>query len=87
VFDFLFEGLLRFMAKRYGFDTEYSYNIFDADEHFDVNLWVMTDNGSWKRVDYWSYACGIFEFQRSIAHARAAKKIKTLRALYDAEPI
>lgn len=81
------DNVISRQMSKYGFDTEYTYNAFHADEHYEVNLWRYTKKGNWKLVDYWSYACGIFPFERSIAHARAERRIKKLRLVYGAEPI
>ena len=72
---------------QFAFSTEYSYNVFHADEHFDVYFWRKNEHGAWVRQDYWSYACGIFPFQKALAHSLANKKIQKLRNLYDAVPI
>ena len=71
----------------FAFSTEYSYNIFHADEHSDVYLWQRNEHGAWVRKDYWSYSCGIFPFQKAIAHSLADKRIRKLRELYGAIPI
>ena len=76
-----------FVARRYFFDTSYSYNVFGADEHLNVRLWRENkDRSAAKCIDSWSFATGIFAWESAIATRRAERRILKLRAVYGAEP-
>lgn len=66
----------------YYFSTEYSYNVFGADEHLNVILWKLTSKG-YKRIDNWSYSTFML---KAIATRRAESRIMRLRNVYGAIP-
>jgi hypothetical protein len=73
------------MARKYAWSTDYSYNVFGANEHYEVTLYRLNSKGTkWKPVQTWSF--GTF-MMGSIAHARAEKRIQKLRRVYGAEAI
>lgn len=73
------------MARRYGFDTSYVYNVFGADEHLCVRLWKMNKSGTkWKFLHSWDYSTFL---SARVANRLAERRIAKLRAVYGAEPI
>jgi len=73
------------MARCYGWDTDYIYNVFGADEHLRVNLYKLSKSGKhWKPIASWTYSTFMAS---SIAHMRAERRIRKLRQTYNAEPI
>lgn len=72
------------MAKGdYYFSTEYSYNVFGADEHLNVVLW-KEGNKNYKRINTWSYSTFMMN---SLANRRAESRIKRLKNVYEAVPL
>lgn len=73
------------MARHYGWSTDYSYNCFDADEHYVVTLYRLNKKGTnWRMVEWWSYSTAL---SSRLAHRRAEGRIKRLREVYNAEAI
>jgi len=73
------------MGRRYGFDRDYTHNVFGADEHLRVTLFKLSKDGKrWVPVQDWSYSTFM---QERIANARAERRIKKLRSVYGAEAI
>jgi hypothetical protein len=68
--------------KRYWIDTNYSYNVFGADEHYVVYLMYGRKGEEMKTINYWSYSTFMKE---RLAHALAERKIRKLRLTYDAK--
>ena len=67
----------------YVWDTDYTYNVFNADEHFCVTLYRLTKKGHYKEVNTWSYST----FMKSrIAHAQGERRIRKLAQTYGAVP-
>ncbi|UDL16005.1 hypothetical protein QEH42_gp213 [Microbacterium phage Pumpernickel] len=70
---------------KYYYETDYIYNVFGADEHLVVSLWKETKNGKKvKWVAEWKWSTFLSD---SWAWSRAEKRIRKLRATYDAEPM
>lgn len=67
----------------YFFSTKYSYNVFGADEHLNVILWKLTNQG-YKRISSWSYSTFMM---KAIANRRAESRIMRLRNVYGAVPL
>jgi hypothetical protein len=74
------------MAADYYFDTDYTYTVFGADEHLRVTLW-REGKKRMKAVDSWTFSTGIFDWQATIAHSRADRRIAKLVANYGAQPL
>lgn len=73
------------MGRKYGWDDDYDYNTFGADEHYVVTLYRLNRKGTkWKAVQSWRYST----FMASgIAHSRGERRIKKLRNIYGAKHI
>lgn len=73
------------MTARYGWDTEYTYNCFGANECYTVTLYKLNKSGTkWKPVQTWSYSTFL---KSAIAHKRAELRIAKLKSTYNAEAI
>jgi hypothetical protein len=65
----------------YSIDTYYTYNVFGADEHYNVRLSRLKKNGKYETINVWSYSTFMKE---RLAHSLAERKIRKLKATYDA---
>lgn len=73
------------MAREYAWSTEYTYNVFGADEHYEVTLYRSSKSGkNWKPVQSWAYSTFMMD---RIAHNRAEKRIQKLKRVYGAVAI
>jgi ribonuclease PH len=73
---------LKKKKKRYWIDTDYTYNVFQADEHYVVYLMYGCKNEKMRVIGSWSYST--FTSER-LAHLLAERKINKLRLTYDAK--
>jgi hypothetical protein len=73
------------MSSQYAWSTDYSYNVFGADEHYEVTLYRLNGKGTkWKPIQTWSYSTFMME---RLAHNRAEKRISKLKRVYGAKAI
>lgn len=73
------------MVQRYGWDMDYIYNVFGADEHVRVTLYRLKKDGTkWKPMNSWCYSTFL---SSRLAHRRAEHRIARLRSTYNAEAI
>lgn len=68
-------------AGDYYWEREYSYNVFDADEHLGVNLWQEKSDGSLKFIQRWAWSTFL---SNRWAESQFEKRVGRLVAIYDA---
>ena len=70
--------------QQYGWDTDYIYNDFGANEQLRVTLYRLNEKGKWKPVESWCYSTFL---NSRLANRRAERRIMRLRTVYGAKAI